>query len=73
MAAPFRTNRHIRSANRTSDRREWRCRKCFKLLGCRSERGVHVNFSRGHQYIVSAPVTAVCRCCGTLNELHQTN
>lgn len=54
------------------DGRDWRCRKCFKLLGRRSEGGVHVNFARGHQYIVSTPVTAVCRCCGTLNEIHKT-
>ena len=41
----------------------------MKLLGRRSERRVHVHFARGHQYIVSTPVTAVCRNCGKLNEL----
>ena len=51
------------------DSRDWRCRKCMKLLGRRSERGVHVHFARGHQYIVSTPVTAVCRNCGKLNEI----
>lgn len=53
-------------ANAGSD---WRCRRCFKLLGRREERRVHVQFARGHRYIVSAPVSAVCRSCGTLNEL----
>lgn len=55
--------------HRKPDTHDWRCTRCFKLLGRRSQRGVHVNFARGHQYIVSTPVTAVCRSCGTLNEL----
>lgn len=48
--------------------RDWRCTCCFKLLGKRSNAHVQVRNSKGHRYIMSTPVTAVCRC-GTLNEL----
>lgn len=50
------------------DARDWRCTRCFKLLGKRSDARVQVRNSKGHQYIMNTPVTAVCRC-GTLNEL----
>lgn len=49
--------------------RDWRCWKCFKLLGKRIDDRVHFNFARGHQYVATCPVSAVCRCCGKLNEL----
>ena len=52
-----------------TSRRDWRCTECFNLLGRRSDGAVHVQFARGHQYMMCAPVTAVCRSCGTLNEL----
>ncbi len=48
--------------------RDWRCSACGKLLGRRGQGGIHVQFHRGHQYIVSGNVTAVCRCCGRLNQ-----
>lgn len=54
---------------RATSHRDWRCTCCFKLLGRHSDGAVHVQFARGHQYMMSAPVTAVCRSCGTLNEL----
>jgi RNase P subunit RPR2 len=48
---------------------EWRCTKCFKLLGiCQNDR-VHLRFAREHEYLVSLPVAATCRDCGTLNEI----
>lgn len=73
MALFAQTHRQHLSACGTGAGCDWRCQKCFKLLGRRSEGGVHLNFARGHQYMVSTPVTAVCRSCGTLNELHKTN
>ncbi len=51
---------------------EWRCTRCDKLLGvCRAGR-MHLRFARGHEYFVGFPVTAICRCCGTLNEIQKT-
>jgi hypothetical protein len=48
---------------------EWRCTKCDKLLGiCQNDR-MHLCFARGHEYLVSLPVAATCRGCGTLNEV----
>lgn len=53
----------------TSAHRDWRCKRCFKLLG-RVEHGrVQLVVSRSHQYLASVPISSVCRCCGTLNEL----
>ncbi len=49
---------------------DWRCSKCFKLLGKKSQGYLHIHFARGHQYTVATPVTSVCRCCGKLNTLH---
>ena len=47
---------------------EWRCTRCDKLLGvCRGGR-MHLRFARGHEYLVSFPVQATCRGCGTLNQ-----
>ncbi|WP_324754039.1 hypothetical protein [Roseovarius sp. Pro17] len=72
MTSFSQTHRQRPSAGRRSTGRDWRCQKCCKLLGCCSDGGVHVNFARGHQYIVSTPVAAICRRCGTLNEIHKT-
>ena len=49
--------------------REWRCRKCSRLLGITEGDRLHVRFSRGHEYLVGLPTTCVCRSCGALNEL----
>lgn len=54
--------------HRSFDDRDWRCSKCFKLLGRRGQGRIHIQFNRGHQYIVSGNATAVCRSCGRLNE-----
>jgi RNase P subunit RPR2 len=48
---------------------DWRCKRCRKLLGVIEDERIHIQFSRGHQYIVAAPATSVCRKCQTLNEL----
>lgn len=57
-----------RNTRHPRDDRDWRCSKCLKLLGRRGQGGIQVQFARGHRYIVSGTVTAVCRCCGRLNE-----
>jgi hypothetical protein len=56
-----------------SDRRKphgvnWRCSTCGSLLGRRVGNRLLIRFSRGHQYTLEGPVTAVCRCCKALNE-----
>lgn len=51
-------------------RREWRCSRCGKLLGVIEDSRLHIQFARGHKYIVGTPAHTVCRCCETLNELH---
>ena len=48
---------------------EWRCTKCGKLLGICQNGRMHLRFARRHEYLVSLPVAATCRGCGTLNEL----
>lgn len=55
-------------ANKTATRQDWRCRECGKLLGIAQKNGLHLRFSRGHEYFVAFPVTATCRGCGTLNQ-----
>lgn len=69
MAAPFRPNRHTNRSTACTADPAWRCSKCSMRLGNRSEQRVEICFARGHQYVVSIPVTAVCRNCGKLNEL----
>jgi len=49
--------------------REWRCKRCGKVLGRLVGGRLHIRFARGHQYIVGFPATSVCRSCRTLNEL----
>lgn len=49
--------------------REWRCRRCGKLLGAVESGRLHVRLARGHEYIVSLPAATVCRGCRALNEL----
>ncbi|MCL1630139.1 hypothetical protein M3N55_15550 [Roseibaca sp. V10] len=61
---PFNSN----NTHRTQNDHDWRCSKCFKLLGRRGRAGIHIQFARGHQYILSGTASAVCRSCGTLNE-----
>lgn len=48
---------------------DWRCTQCRKLLGRCHDGRVLIQFARGHRYAGSVPMTAVCRCCGTLNEV----
>lgn len=50
-------------------RREWRCSGCGKLLGVIEDGRLRIHVSRGHQYIVGLPASAVCRGCRTLNEI----
>jgi phage FluMu protein Com len=50
-------------------KREWRCKQCDKVLGVVEGGRLHIQFARGHQYIVGFPATSVCRGCRTLNEL----
>lgn len=45
---------------------DWRCRKCHKLLGVRRGGKLQVRV-HGHDYLVSLPVEAACRGCGTHN------
>ncbi|RDD64192.1 hypothetical protein DU478_21505 [Thalassococcus profundi] len=49
--------------------RDWRCKRCFKLLGRIERSRVQLVISRSHQYLASVPISSVCRCCGTLNEM----
>ncbi|MFC4669443.1 hypothetical protein ACFO5X_12845 [Seohaeicola nanhaiensis] len=69
MAAPFRPNRHTNRSTSCTTEQTWLCSKCFMKLGHLNEQRVEICFARGHQYVVSIPVTAVCRNCGKLNEL----
>lgn len=57
------------SPSATSAATEWRCHKCGKLLGVVRCGRIHLQFTRGHQYVVGMPVMASCRGCGTMNEL----
>lgn len=49
--------------------KEWRCRRCGKLLGVVRDGRLHLRFTRGHEYLVGFPATGTCRSCRTLNEL----
>ncbi|WP_434619929.1 hypothetical protein [Tabrizicola sp. M-4] len=46
---------------------EWRCLECGKLLGVRHGARIQIRFQR-HCYLVSLPVEAICRGCGTVNQ-----
>jgi rubredoxin len=46
---------------------QWRCTQCRMLLGVIKDGGLHLRFSRGHEYFASLPAKAICRGCGTLN------
>ena len=48
---------------------DWHCRGCFKLLARYDRARVYLQNSGISSYSFCAPVTAVCRCCGRLNEL----
>jgi hypothetical protein len=50
-----------------STRAEWRCLECGKLLGVRRGAKLQVRV-QGHDYLVSLPVEACCRGCGTHNQ-----
>ncbi len=52
---------------------DWRCKRCFKLLGRIDQGRVRILVSRSHQQLVSTPATSVCRCRGTLNEVTRLN
>ena len=51
-----------------TDDHDWRCPCCDKLLGRRRGMRLHLRHGRNHEYIVSLPVSATCRGCGTLSE-----
>lgn len=53
--------------------KEWRCKRCNKLLGIIRDGRLSLRFARGHEYLVGLPATAVCRGCRALTELHSTN
>lgn len=53
-------------------KQEWRC-GCGKLLGVLEGTRLHIKFAKAHEYRVGIPVTNICRDCGTLNELRNTN
>jgi hypothetical protein len=52
-----------------NQKREWRCTGCQKLLGMVTSDRLHIRLSREHEYRVGVPASAICRKCGTLNEL----
>ena len=49
------------------DDREWRCRRCGKLLGVIRDDRLHIRFAQGHEYLVALPATCTCRGCRTLS------
>ena len=49
--------------------REWRCRRCDKLLGVVLDDRLHLRFARQHEYHAALPASCTCRGCGALNEL----
>ena len=49
---------------------EWRCRECNTLLGIESGARLQVRYKQA-QYVIDGErftVTAVCRCCHTVNQ-----
>ena len=51
---------------------KWMCSSCGRQLGERvGDDRLEIRFSRGHQYVVTLPVTCVCPRpdCRTLNEI----
>ena len=50
--------------------REWRCRRCGKLLGLVIDDRLHLRFARQHEYHAALPASCTCRGCGALNELN---
>ena len=49
------------------DENPWRCRTCGRLLGVRYQGKLYIRFKNA-LFVVSGPVTAVCRRCATVNE-----
>lgn len=47
--------------------REWRCRSCGTLLGVARQGKLRLKYKTA-QYVVTGPVTAICRRCSELNE-----
>ena len=47
---------------RMISKRDWRCTRCFGLLGKRVGERVHLRTTRGAEYVAPLPITAVCRC-----------
>ena len=48
--------------------REWRCRVCGTLLGLERQGRLHLKYKTAH-YVVTGPVTAICRRCSERNEM----
>lgn len=53
----------------TTQKVEWRCEKCRKLLGILQGLRVQIDSARGHCYLASLPVTSTCKGCHALNEI----
>lgn len=69
MAFPFDKSDRARTHHRPQTHlpaAEWRCRRCGKLLGVRRGGKLQMRF-KDHEYLVSLPVEATCRGCGTYN------
>jgi phage FluMu protein Com len=63
-----RREKHRRSSmQKSSDEREWRCRKCRSLLGMERSGRLHLKY-KDAQFVVEGKVMAVCRRCSELNE-----
>lgn len=70
MAYPFDPSSSLQSVSQLRSAvspAEWRCHDCGKLLGVRHGARLHIRLQR-HTYLVSLPVDAVCRGCGTINQ-----
>jgi hypothetical protein len=51
----------------TPHEHEWRCRGCGTLLGVERQGRLHLKYKNA-QYVVTGPVTAICRRCEASNE-----
>jgi len=51
----------------TPSTHEWRCKRCNTLLGVERRGRLHLKYKTA-QYVVTGPVTAICRRCEATNE-----
>jgi phage FluMu protein Com len=54
--------------------REWRCKKCDRLLGVEHGPRLHLRYKQAQYVVVGTDynVIAVCRNCSTVNERNGT-